>query len=147
MTVIVWVALEYSLSWEDRSVPSLNRIATFPLMRGQVCPLSEVLVPVIYTCLLYVQIYKFSIQLLNFLCYIYTIWSIYSLCNSLICQEYYAISCSAYVITAALVTWTVESLITITFKSHTFPVSGFILSYVANIWIYTIFYDFCFLPA
>jgi hypothetical protein len=46
-----------------------------------------------------------------------------------------------------LVTLTVVSLTTAKFKPVTFSVSGFTLSYIANMFILMILYDFCLLSA
>jgi hypothetical protein len=47
----------------------------------------------------------------------------------------------------SLVTWTVVSLTTAKFKPLVFSMSGFTLSYIANMFILMILYDFCLLPA
>jgi hypothetical protein len=47
----------------------------------------------------------------------------------------------------SLVTWTIVSLTTAKFKPLTFSMSGFTFSYTANMFILTILYDFCLLPA
>jgi hypothetical protein len=46
-----------------------------------------------------------------------------------------------------LVTWTVVGLTAAKFKPLILFVLGFALSYIANIWINMILYDFCLLPA
>jgi hypothetical protein len=47
---------------------------------------------------------------------------------------------------SSLNTWTVVSLTAAKFKPLIFPVSGFALSYIADICIFMILYDFCLLP-
>jgi hypothetical protein len=47
----------------------------------------------------------------------------------------------------SLVTWTVISLTAAKFKPLIFPISGFALCYIANIYILMILYDICLLPA
>jgi hypothetical protein len=46
-----------------------------------------------------------------------------------------------------LVTWTFISLTAAKFKPFIFSVSGFTLSYAANMFILMILYDYCLLPA
>jgi hypothetical protein len=43
--------------------------------------------------------------------------------------------------------WQLSDLTAAKFKPHIFPMSGFALSYAANIFILMILYDFCLLPA
>jgi hypothetical protein len=43
--------------------------------------------------------------------------------------------------------WTIVNMTAAKFKSLVFPVSGFALSIIANIFMFMILYDFCLLPA
>jgi hypothetical protein len=60
-------------------------------------------------------------------------------------EQFIIISSSCY--NGSLLTWTVVRLTAPKFKPLIFPVSGFALSNVTNIYIFIILYDFCLLPA
>jgi hypothetical protein len=88
-----------------------------------------------------------SVHIAHTTCYwkFFLLHYIQVLCQCRLCKADYACLITCY--NGSLDTWTVLSLTTAKFVPLIFSMSGFTLSYTANMFILLILYDFCLLPA
>jgi hypothetical protein len=90
-----------------------------------------------------------SVRITHITCYwkLFLVYHIQALCQSWLCKANHAYILRILCYNVSLVTWTVVSLITAKFKLLIFSISGFALSYAANMSTLMILYDFCLSPA
>jgi hypothetical protein len=78
-------------------------------------------------------------------------FSLWAVCKSSVspgfAEQITSISLTLCYIGNSLVTWTIVSLTAATFKPLLSPLSGFALSYAANVFIFMLLYDLCLLSA